>query len=218
MTPSPRRSAPASGTRARSASADRASSSSAPSTTNSSTRFAAATKKLRIGDPLDDATDVGALISEAHLQKVMGYIDLATKEGGTIVAGGHRVDRPGYFVEPTIITGLGCDCRVLQEEIFGPVVTDHAVRRRRRSDRLRQLHPLRPLRHRLDARPLPRAPRRRGARRRHDLDQLLAPARPPRPLRRHEGERSGKRRRLRVAELLHRGEECLREDLEPIRG
>jgi aminomuconate-semialdehyde/2-hydroxymuconate-6-semialdehyde dehydrogenase len=86
-------------------------------------RFAAAAKKLRIGDPLDDATDIGALISEAHLQKVMGYIDLATKEGGTIVTGSHRLDRPGYFVEPTIITGLGCDCRVLQEEIFGPVVT-----------------------------------------------------------------------------------------------
>jgi aminomuconate-semialdehyde/2-hydroxymuconate-6-semialdehyde dehydrogenase len=86
-------------------------------------RFAAAAKALRIGDPLDDSTDVGALISEAHLQKVMGYIDLATKEGGTIVDGGRRVDRPGYFVEPTIITGLGCDCRVLQEEIFGPVVT-----------------------------------------------------------------------------------------------
>jgi len=86
-------------------------------------RFSEATKKLRIGDPLDESTDVGALISDAHLQKVMGYIDLATKEGGTIVAGGRRVERPGYFVEPTIITGLGCDCRVLQEEIFGPVVT-----------------------------------------------------------------------------------------------
>jgi aminomuconate-semialdehyde/2-hydroxymuconate-6-semialdehyde dehydrogenase len=87
------------------------------------TRFAAAAKKLRIGDPLDESTDVGALISDAHLQKVMSYIDLATKEGGTIVAGGRRVERAGYFVEPTIITGLGCDCRVLQEEIFGPVVT-----------------------------------------------------------------------------------------------
>ena len=86
-------------------------------------RFAAATKRLRIGDPLDDATDVGALISEAHLRKVTGYIDLAVQEGGTIVAGGHRLDRPGYFVEPTILTGLGCECRTLQEEIFGPVVT-----------------------------------------------------------------------------------------------
>jgi aminomuconate-semialdehyde/2-hydroxymuconate-6-semialdehyde dehydrogenase len=86
-------------------------------------RFAAATKKLRIGDPLDEATDIGALISEAHLRKVTGYIELAGKEGGTIVTGGHRVDRPGYFVEPTIVTGLDCECRVLQEEIFGPVVT-----------------------------------------------------------------------------------------------
>jgi aminomuconate-semialdehyde/2-hydroxymuconate-6-semialdehyde dehydrogenase len=86
-------------------------------------RFVDATKKLRIGDPLDESIDVGALISEAHLQKVMGYIDLAATEGGTVVAGGHRVERPGYFVEPTIITGLGTDCRVLQEEIFGPVVT-----------------------------------------------------------------------------------------------
>jgi aminomuconate-semialdehyde/2-hydroxymuconate-6-semialdehyde dehydrogenase len=86
-------------------------------------RFVDATKKLRIGDPLDDSTDIGALISEAHLQKVIGYIDLAAKEGGTVVAGGRRVERPGYFVEPTIITGLGTDCRVLQEEIFGPVVT-----------------------------------------------------------------------------------------------
>jgi aminomuconate-semialdehyde/2-hydroxymuconate-6-semialdehyde dehydrogenase len=86
-------------------------------------RLVAATNKLRIGDPLDDATDIGALISEAHLQKVMGYIDLAKQEGGTIAAGGNRVARSGYFVEPTIVTGLGCGCRVLQEEIFGPVVT-----------------------------------------------------------------------------------------------
>jgi len=86
-------------------------------------RFVAATQKLKIGDPLDESTDVGALISAEHLKKVTGYIELAKQEGGTIVAGGHRVDRRGYFVEPTIITGLGTNCRVLQEEIFGPVVT-----------------------------------------------------------------------------------------------
>ncbi len=67
--------------------------------------------------------DFGALISAAHLEKVMGYIDLAKQEGGTIVAGGKRIDRKGWFVEPTVIIGLGTDCRVLQEEIFGPVVT-----------------------------------------------------------------------------------------------
>jgi aminomuconate-semialdehyde/2-hydroxymuconate-6-semialdehyde dehydrogenase len=72
---------------------------------------------------LEIEKDFGALISAAHLQKVLGYIDLAKEEGGTIVAGGRRVDRKGYFVEPTVITGLGTNCRVLQEEIFGPVVT-----------------------------------------------------------------------------------------------
>ncbi|HEU4887659.1 MAG TPA: aldehyde dehydrogenase [Thermoanaerobaculia bacterium] len=86
-------------------------------------RFVDATKKLRIGNPVDATTDVGALISEAHLQKVTGYLQLAKEEGGTIVAGGNRVDRPGYFLEPAVVTGLTCECRVLQEEIFGPVVT-----------------------------------------------------------------------------------------------
>lgn len=86
-------------------------------------RFVAAAKNLRVGDPGDEKTDVGALISAAHLQKVLGYIDLAKSEGGTVITGGNRVDRKGYFVEPAVITGLGCDCRVLQEEIFGPVVT-----------------------------------------------------------------------------------------------
>ena len=86
-------------------------------------RFVAATKKLKVGDPLDDATDVGALISAPHLEKVSGYIDLAKEEGGTIVTGGKRVGSRGFFIEPTVITGLDCNCRVLQEEIFGPVVT-----------------------------------------------------------------------------------------------
>jgi aminomuconate-semialdehyde/2-hydroxymuconate-6-semialdehyde dehydrogenase len=79
--------------------------------------FAEGAKKLKIEE------DFGALISAAHRDKVMGYIELAKQEGGTIVAGGRRVDRKGFFVEPTVITGLGPECRVLQEEIFGPVVT-----------------------------------------------------------------------------------------------
>jgi aminomuconate-semialdehyde/2-hydroxymuconate-6-semialdehyde dehydrogenase len=86
-------------------------------------RFVAATRKLRVGDPADPATDVGALISEAHLRKVTGYIELAGREGGTVMAGGRTVGKRGFFLEPTVITGLGCHCRVLQEEIFGPVVT-----------------------------------------------------------------------------------------------
>ena len=79
--------------------------------------FVAATKRLKIEE------DFGALISAAHLDKVLGYVDLAKEEGGTIAAGGRRVARKGWFVEPTVITGLSTDCRVLQEEIFGPVVT-----------------------------------------------------------------------------------------------
>ncbi|HKR65345.1 MAG TPA: aldehyde dehydrogenase, partial [Thermoanaerobaculia bacterium] len=86
-------------------------------------RFVAATRALRIGDPLDETTDVGALVSEAHVQKVLGYIELAKQEEGCIVTGGKRIDRKGFFVEPTVITGLGAYCRVTREEIFGPVVT-----------------------------------------------------------------------------------------------
>lgn len=86
-------------------------------------RFTAATQKLRVGDPADPQTDVGALISEAHLAKVTGYLALAKEEGGTIVTGGNRIGDRGYYLEPAVITGLGCDRRVLQEEIFGPVVT-----------------------------------------------------------------------------------------------
>src|SRR5205085_6959068 len=80
-------------------------------------RFVAATRELKIEE------DFGALISAAHLAKVTSYIELAKREGGRIATGGNRIDRRGYFLEPTVITGLGCDCRVLQEEIFGPVVT-----------------------------------------------------------------------------------------------
>ena len=180
------------------------------------TRFAAATKKLRIGDPLDESTDVGALISDAHLQKVMGYIDLADE--------GRRHDRrrrPSRRT-PRLLRRANHHHRT-RNRLPRPAGRDlrprrhhHAVRQRRRSGRLRQLHPLRPLRHRLDPRPLPRSPRRRRTRRRHHLDQLLAPPRPPRPLRRHERKRRGKRRRLRIAQLLHGSEECVRENLKPI--
>jgi len=90
--------------------------------------FVERVKQLRIGDPLEEKTDVGALISESHLDKVSGYIDLARREGGTIIAGGNRTKvkgrcEGGYFLEPTIITGLSHACRTNQEEIFGPVVT-----------------------------------------------------------------------------------------------
>jgi aminomuconate-semialdehyde/2-hydroxymuconate-6-semialdehyde dehydrogenase len=87
-------------------------------------------KELTLGDPLEEATKIGPLNSEAHMNKVLGYIDLAKQEGGTILTGGKRWTPPtgsrivnGFFVEPTVIVGLPHDCRTNQEEIFGPVVT-----------------------------------------------------------------------------------------------
>ena len=85
-------------------------------------RFLAAAGTLRVGDPADDRTDVGALVSAQHLEKVSGYIELAKQEGG-VVHGGRRIGEKGFFLEPAVITGLGSECRVVREEIFGPVVT-----------------------------------------------------------------------------------------------
>lgn len=91
--------------------------------------FADAVAKLRIGDPLDEATEQGALVSAGHRDKVESYIELSRELGGEIVTGGDRPTglparvRDGYFVQPTVVTGLPVDCRVNTEEIFGPVVT-----------------------------------------------------------------------------------------------
>ncbi|MBL0743385.1 aldehyde dehydrogenase [Chryseolinea lacunae] len=90
--------------------------------------FVKRTKALTVGDPLEDKTVLGALVSEGHKQKVLSYIALAQHEGGKILAGGREVKLSGrcaggYFVEPTVIVGLDQQCRTNQEEIFGPVVT-----------------------------------------------------------------------------------------------
>jgi aminomuconate-semialdehyde/2-hydroxymuconate-6-semialdehyde dehydrogenase len=94
-------------------------------------RFTAATRRLKVGDPLDPAADQGALISKRHLGRVQEYIQLAKAEGGRILCGGgppapEQVGercKAGAFLEPTVIVDLDVDCRVNQEEIFGPVVT-----------------------------------------------------------------------------------------------
>lgn len=86
-------------------------------------------RRLRVGDPLEPGTDQGALVSRAHLDKVLSYIELARAEGGRILCGGAPPSRlpdrcrDGWFVEPTVIEGLGPRSRVNREEIFGPVVT-----------------------------------------------------------------------------------------------
>jgi len=89
--------------------------------------FVKATKLMVVGDPKDSKTDIGAIVSEAHFEKIKSYIQLAQEEGGTILTGGSAVHPKGkdkgWFLEPTIIEGLAADCRTNQEEIFGPVVT-----------------------------------------------------------------------------------------------
>lgn len=83
---------------------------------------------LTVAPPLEENSRIGALVSEAHLAKVESYIKLAQEEGGTVLAGGQRVQLPGqyaggYYLQPTVIEGLNQQCRTNQEEIFGPVVT-----------------------------------------------------------------------------------------------
>jgi aminomuconate-semialdehyde/2-hydroxymuconate-6-semialdehyde dehydrogenase len=86
-------------------------------------------KALRIGDPLDPATDQGAIVSEAHMKKVLEAIEDARRQHGRILCGGARITvkdprcAGGWFVAPTLIEGLAADCSVNQEEIFGPVAT-----------------------------------------------------------------------------------------------
>jgi aminomuconate-semialdehyde/2-hydroxymuconate-6-semialdehyde dehydrogenase len=91
-------------------------------------RFVAQTRRLKVGDPLEADTDQGALISAGHRDKVLSYIELARQEGGRILCGGGPAAvggrcQGGFFVEPTVIVDLPVECRVNQEEIFGPVVT-----------------------------------------------------------------------------------------------
>ncbi|MGW4869869.1 aldehyde dehydrogenase family protein [Streptomyces chartreusis] len=77
-----------------------------------------------VGDPREAGTVVGPMAGERHLRKVEEYVELARKEGGTIVCGGERLDLDGgYYYRPTVIADLSNDSRVIQEEIFGPVLT-----------------------------------------------------------------------------------------------
>lgn len=92
------------------------------------TDFVTRVERLKIGDPLEDSTNIGAVASLQHLEKVLSYADLAKEEGGKILLGGNRVKlsgrcENGYFIEPTIIENLAFDCRTNQEEIFGAVVS-----------------------------------------------------------------------------------------------
>ena len=92
------------------------------------TDFVARVAELKVGDPLLPDTNVGAIVSKQHFDKIMSYVELAESEGGRILTGGEQAVlsgrcADGWFIEPTVIEGLPYDCRTNQEEIFGPVVT-----------------------------------------------------------------------------------------------
>jgi aminomuconate-semialdehyde/2-hydroxymuconate-6-semialdehyde dehydrogenase len=90
--------------------------------------FSALAGQLSIGDPLDNASKQGAIVSELHYNKIIGCIEKAKEEGGTVVQGGETVQVSGRcvhgkFIQPTILEGLGPDSQTNMEEIFGPLVT-----------------------------------------------------------------------------------------------
>jgi len=79
---------------------------------------------MKMGGPKEEGTMSGPLISQKQLNRVLGYLEQGKSDGAEIVTGGHRLDRKGYFVHPTVVTNLDPDTsRLFQEEIFGPVVT-----------------------------------------------------------------------------------------------
>jgi aminomuconate-semialdehyde/2-hydroxymuconate-6-semialdehyde dehydrogenase len=98
-------------------------------------RLVGAVRNMRLGDPLAPDTEMGAIVSRSHLEKIQSYVALAKIEGGKVACGGgvpaHLPERcrGGFFHEPTVIVGLSPDCRTATEEIFGPVVTVHGFDR-----------------------------------------------------------------------------------------
>jgi len=89
--------------------------------------FSDATRKVKVGDPADDATEMGCLVSQKQRDRVRGYIDIGRAEGATVVVGGDAPDDPdlaaGAYLMPTVFDGVSNDMRIAREEIFGPVVS-----------------------------------------------------------------------------------------------
>jgi 1-pyrroline dehydrogenase len=97
--------------------------------------FVPQAEDLRVGGPDDEGAEMGPVISAGQRDRVIGFVDRARESGGEVVAGGEAVGEAGYFLRPTVITGVGQEAEIVQREVFGPVVTvqhfadeDEAVR------------------------------------------------------------------------------------------
>ena len=85
-------------------------------------RFVEAVRSIKVGDPANDETEMGPLITSAHRERVASYLDIGQEEGASLAIGGEPLDRPGNFLSPAVLLDVEPDMRVMQEEIFGPVV------------------------------------------------------------------------------------------------
>ena len=86
-------------------------------------RFKAALEALKLGDPMDEKTTLGPLSTEAALVQLLAQVDAAVKAGAKLLLGGKRVDRPGWFMQPTILTDIAPGNPAFRDEFFGPVVS-----------------------------------------------------------------------------------------------
>ena len=193
-------------------------------------RLTERTKAIRIGDPLDPETQMGPLINKAQHEKVLSYIEIGKQEGATLHHGGGVPSlqgfEAGFFVEPTIFTGVTDDMRIAREEIFGPVMSVLKFERRGRGRRPRQRHRVRPVGRRVHPRPAARPPRDRRPPGGHLLDQPLQPRAGGDPVRRlqavgHRPRKLARRARpllaaeIRLCRNRRRGEPLLRSAFEP---
>jgi len=82
--------------------------------------------QIRIGDPLEESTEMGPLVSHQHLQKMEEYIRIGKAEGATLLSGGNPIKEPGFYITPAVFINVHQEMRIVQEEIFGPVITVQA--------------------------------------------------------------------------------------------
>ncbi len=162
-----------------------------------SKRLAERMARLKIGRGTEDGVDVGPLIDRAQQSKVGELVDDALGKGATALVGGSKVDGAGYFFEPTVLTGIPPEARVLREEIFGPVAPVAKLRLGGGRNRRRQRHRVRPRRLRLHPRHQARTSGLRGPGDRDDRPQPGGGVQCRRPLRRRQAVGHRPRRRQR---------------------